>query len=43
MLIATTFWETFFLFLIFLPLAFIWGYALVDIFQRDDHRQWSRD
>jgi hypothetical protein len=34
--IATTFWETFFLFLIFLPLAMIWAFALVDIFRRDD-------
>jgi Phospholipase_D-nuclease N-terminal/Short C-terminal domain len=33
---ATTFWETFFLFLIFLPLALIWAFALVDIFRRDD-------
>lgn len=36
MTLATTFWETFFLFLIFLPLALIWGFALVDIFRRDD-------
>jgi hypothetical protein len=33
---AATFWETFFLFLIFLPLALIWGFALLDIFRRDD-------
>ncbi|MGH3014224.1 MAG: SHOCT domain-containing protein [Gaiellaceae bacterium] len=36
MTFATTFWETFFLFLIFLPLVMIWGFALVDIFRRDD-------
>ena len=36
MLVATSFWETFFLFLIFLPLALIWGFALLDIFRRDD-------
>ena len=34
--VATTFWETFFLFLIFLPLLMIWAFALVDIFRRDD-------
>jgi Phospholipase_D-nuclease N-terminal/Short C-terminal domain len=34
--LATTFWETFFLFLIFLPLLMIWAFALVDIFRRDD-------
>jgi hypothetical protein len=36
--VATTFWETFFLFFIFLPLLMIWAYALVDIFRRDDIR-----
>ena len=35
-MVATTFWETFFLFLVFLPLAMMWGFALVDIFRRDD-------
>jgi len=35
-MVATTFWETFFLFLIFLPLAMMWGFALIDIFRRDD-------
>jgi Phospholipase_D-nuclease N-terminal/Short C-terminal domain len=34
--LATTFWETFFLILIFLPLAMIWAFALIDIFRRDD-------
>jgi hypothetical protein len=34
--VATTFWETFFLLLIFVPLAMIWAFALVDIFRRDD-------
>lgn len=33
---VATFWENFFLFLIFLPLAMVWGFALVDIFRRDD-------
>lgn len=36
MLLATTFWETFFLILIFLPLALIWAGALFDVFRRDD-------
>jgi hypothetical protein len=35
-MVATTFWETFFLFLLFLPLAMIWAFALLDIFRRDD-------
>jgi hypothetical protein len=37
-MVATTFWETFFLFLIFLPLLMVWTFALVDIFRRDDMR-----
>ena len=36
MLLATSFWETFFLILIFLPLALVWAGALLDIFRRDD-------
>ena len=36
MILANTFWQNFFLLLIFLPLAMIWGFALVDIFRRDD-------
>jgi hypothetical protein len=35
-MVATTFWESFFLILIFLPLAMVWAFALVDIFRRDD-------
>jgi Phospholipase_D-nuclease N-terminal/Short C-terminal domain len=35
-ILATTFWETFFLILIFLPLALIWAGALFDVFRRDD-------
>jgi Phospholipase_D-nuclease N-terminal/Short C-terminal domain len=34
--VANSFWENFFLFLIFLPLVLIWAFALVDIFRRDD-------
>jgi hypothetical protein len=40
--LATTFWENFFLFLIFLPLAMMWGFALVDIFRRDDISGFSK-
>src|SRR3954454_16196428 len=40
--LATTFWESFFLFLIFLPLAMVWGFALVDIFRRDDINGFSK-
>ena len=42
MLVANTFWENFFLLLIFLPLAMIWGFALVDIFRRDDMNGFSK-
>ena len=35
-MIVAEFWESFFLFLIFLPLALVWGFALFDIFRRDD-------
>ena len=35
-MVATTFWETFFLLLLFIPLAMIWAFALLDIFRRDD-------
>jgi hypothetical protein len=41
-LLATTFWETFFLFVIFLPLLMIWAFALVDIFRRDDMNGWAK-
>jgi hypothetical protein len=34
--LATTFWDTLFLFLILVPLAMLWAFALVDIFRRDD-------
>ena len=36
MLALSDFWESFFLFLIFLPLAMMWAFALIDIFRRDD-------
>jgi hypothetical protein len=41
-MVANTFWENFFLFLIFLPLAMVWAFALVDIFRRDDLRGISK-
>jgi Phospholipase_D-nuclease N-terminal/Short C-terminal domain len=41
-MVATTFWETFFLFLLFLPLAMTWGFAVIDIFRRDDFGGWSK-
>ena len=31
-----SFWGAFFLLLIFIPLVLIWGFAIVDIFRRDD-------
>ncbi len=34
--VANSFWENFFLLLIFLPLIMIWAFALVDVFRRDD-------
>jgi hypothetical protein len=34
--VANTFWENFFLLLIFLPLAMTWAFAFMDIFRRDD-------
>ena len=41
-MLANTFWETFFLFLLFIPLAMIWAFALLDIFRRDDIGGWSK-
>jgi hypothetical protein len=35
-MLATTFWESFFLLLLFLPLVMVWAGALIDIFRRDD-------
>ena len=36
MLAASTFWNSFFLLLIWIPLIFVWTFALIDIFRRDD-------
>jgi hypothetical protein len=41
-MVATTFWESFFLFLLFLPLAMMWAFALLDIFRREDIGGWSK-
>ena len=35
-MLATTFWETCFLLLIFLPLVLVWAFTIFDIFRRDD-------
>ncbi|HEY8372136.1 MAG TPA: PLD nuclease N-terminal domain-containing protein [Pseudonocardiaceae bacterium] len=37
-----SFWETFFLLLIWIPLVLIWATALFDIFRRDDLGGWSK-
>jgi len=42
MIFADTFWQNFFLLLIFLPLVMVWSFALVDIFRRDDLGGWSK-
>ena len=36
------FWDSFFLFLIFIPLIMIWVFALFDIFRRDDMSGWLK-
>lgn len=36
MLALTTFWDVFFILLIWVPLIMLWVFALADIFQRDD-------
>jgi hypothetical protein len=41
-MVATTFWESFFLFMLFLPLAMTWAMALMDIFRREDMSGWSK-
>jgi hypothetical protein len=35
-LALTTFWDVFFLLLIWVPLIMLWGFALYDIFRRHD-------
>lgn len=41
-MVATTFWETFFLLLLFIPLLMVWAFAMVDIFRRDDLNGWLK-
>ena len=36
MLAASSFWDAFFLLLIWIPLIMVWAFALIDIFRRDD-------
>ena len=36
MTVASTFWDWFFLLLIWLPLALLWIFSLIDIFRRED-------
>ncbi len=38
MLVALTFWDAFWLMLIWVPLITLWIFALADIFRRDDLR-----
>jgi len=42
MTFANSFWENFFLFLIFLPMVMLWVFALGDIFRRHDINGWSK-
>jgi|SRR4051812_9858814 hypothetical protein len=39
---GTSFWEFFWLLLIYIPLLLIWAFALVDIFRRDDMSGWLK-
>jgi type VI protein secretion system component VasK len=41
MLAEIGFWEGFFLLLIWIPLIFLWAFALVDLFQREDLSGWA--
>jgi hypothetical protein len=39
---SMSFWNFFWLLLIFIPLLLVWGFALVDIFRRDDLGGWMK-
>jgi hypothetical protein len=41
-LVASTFWDTFFLLMIWIPLITLWIFALADIFRRHDLRPVSK-
>lgn len=36
------FWDLFWLLVIFIPLLLVWGFAIVDIFRRDDLNGWLK-
>ncbi len=38
MVVASTFWDVFFLLLIWIPLITLWIFALADVFRRNDLR-----
>ena len=42
MLVGSTFWDVFFLLLIWIPLITLWIFALADIFRRRDMRGVSK-
>jgi hypothetical protein len=35
-MVLASFWENFFLLLIFMPLLLVWTFSLLDVFRRDD-------
>jgi len=39
---SLSFWNFFWLLLIYIPLLLLWGFALVDIFRRDDLSGWLK-
>jgi hypothetical protein len=39
---SLSFWNFFWLLLIYIPLLLVWGFALVDIFRRDDMSGWLK-
>jgi len=41
-IVGSTFWDAFFLMLIWIPLLTLWIFALADIFRRDDMRGGSK-
>jgi hypothetical protein len=36
------FWSLFILFFIFIPLIYLWGFALMDLFRRRDVSGWAK-
>lgn len=39
---VVTFWNVFFILLVFIPLVMLWVFALVDLFQRTDLSGWAK-